>query len=89
MPTSAVNIRMDSEVKKEFETICNGIGLNITTAINVFAKKVIMDRKIPFELTADATDPFYSKENMVALAKAKQDFEGDRKHFVKFNPESR
>lgn len=89
MPTSAINIRMDSEIKKQFEAICNSIGLNLTTAINVFAKKVIMDRKIPFDLTADATDPFYSKENIAAVLKAKHDFEGERKHFVKFNPESR
>ena len=44
----------------------------MTTAICIFAKKVVQKQKIPFEISAD---PFYSKENMIRLEKAVKDVE--------------
>lgn len=46
-----VNVRMDSELKKTFEALCNDMGLTMTTAINVFAKKVVKECRIPFEIS--------------------------------------
>lgn len=65
MATSSINIRMDSELKKQFDSICNDMGLNMTTAFNVFAKAVVQRRCIPF--TVSAGDPFYCENNMKAL----------------------
>lgn len=48
-----VNFRMDAELKKGLEEVCSEMGLNLTTAFTIFAKKVLQERKIPFELTAD------------------------------------
>lgn len=45
-----VNIRMDKEVKKQFEAFCDDMGLSMTTAFNIFAKKVIREYRIPFEI---------------------------------------
>ncbi|MCQ2609349.1 MAG: type II toxin-antitoxin system RelB/DinJ family antitoxin, partial [Lachnospiraceae bacterium] len=45
-----LNIRIDSDVKNQFDEICGNIGLSMSSAFNVFAKAVIRDRKIPFEL---------------------------------------
>ena len=61
--TTMVNFRMDTEAKKEVEEICSKMGLTMTSAINVFLSKVRMERRIPFEITADA-DPFYSENNI-------------------------
>ena len=61
--TTMVNFRMDTEAKKEVEEICSKMGLTMTSAINVFLSKVRMERRIPFEITADA-DPFYSESNI-------------------------
>ncbi len=44
---------------KEFEEICEDMGMSISTVFNIFAKKVIRERKIPFEIDSD---PFYSKK---------------------------
>ena len=47
-----VNIRMDDELKKEFDTVCGELGLSMTAAFTVFAKTVVRQQKIPFEISA-------------------------------------
>ncbi|MCI7739964.1 MAG: type II toxin-antitoxin system RelB/DinJ family antitoxin [Lachnospiraceae bacterium] len=64
-----VNIRMDADLKKQFEAFCSDVGMNMTTAFCVFAKKAVRERRIPFEITAD-NDPFYSSSNMKRLEKS-------------------
>ncbi|MDY4837377.1 MAG: type II toxin-antitoxin system RelB/DinJ family antitoxin [Lachnospiraceae bacterium] len=53
MAQTNVNIRMDEELKKQFDAFCSDIGMSMTTAICVFAKKAVRERRIPFEITAD------------------------------------
>ena len=59
-----VNIRMDKELKKQFETFCNDVGMSMTTAFTIFAKKMAREHRIPFEVSAD---PFYSPANLAHL----------------------
>ena len=44
---------MDENLKQQFDLLCNELGLNMTTAINIFAKTVVRQQKIPFELSLD------------------------------------
>ena len=67
-----VNIRMDEQVKSQAELIFEDLGLNMTTAINMFIKKVIRENGIPFDLKAD---PFYSSSNMTELVRRAKDFD--------------
>ncbi len=67
MSQTNINIRMDLELKKQFEKFCKETGLNMTTAFNIFAKAVVREQKIPFEIT---TESFYSKENLNHLRKS-------------------
>ena len=46
-----VNIRMDDNTKKEFDIICGELGLSMTAAFTVFAKTVVRERRIPFEIS--------------------------------------
>lgn len=69
MAQTNVNIRMDEDLKKQFDAFCSDIGMSMTTAICVFAKKAVRERRIPFEITAD-NDPFYSSANMERLKKS-------------------
>jgi len=69
MAQTNVNIRMDSQLKKQFETFCTNVGMNMSTAFNVFARTSVRLQKIPFEITA-VTDPFYSEPNMNVLLKS-------------------
>lgn len=56
-----VNIRMEKDVKDKLNGFCKEVGMNMSTLFNVFAKKVIRDNKVPFNIDVD---PFYSEENM-------------------------
>lgn len=53
MATSNINIRMDSELKRQFEAFCSDMGMSMTTAFNIFAKKTVREYRIPFEIGAD------------------------------------
>ena len=64
MAQTLVNIRMDEDVKKNMEKLCNELGITISAAFNIFARKMIRENGIPFEVTAD---PFYSESNLLAL----------------------
>lgn len=61
-----VNFRLDEDVKKKMEQACNDMGLSMTAAFTIFAKKVGREKRIPFEVSAD---PFYSESNMKHLEK--------------------
>lgn len=62
--TVNVNFKLDSDVKKSMEKACSDMGLSMSAAFTIFAKKVGRERRIPFEVSAD---PFYSEENMAVL----------------------
>lgn len=50
MANTSMNIRMDADVKKQAEALFGEIGMNMTTAINIFLKQSIRENGIPFEL---------------------------------------
>ncbi len=54
MAQTNINIRMDERLKQEFDWLCTELGLNMTTAFNVFARAVVRSRRIPFEIALDA-----------------------------------
>ena len=54
-------------LKKEFDNVCNELGLSMTTAVTMLAKKMTREKRIPFEVSVD---PFYSDENMSRLRKS-------------------
>ena len=51
--TASINIRMDANLKKQFEAFCADMGMSMTTAINIFAKKAVRENRIPFEISGD------------------------------------
>ncbi len=52
MAQATFSIRMDENLKKQFDILCSDFGMNATTAFNVFAKKVVQERRIPFEISS-------------------------------------
>ena len=75
MATTSVTVRMDEKLKKQAETLFEEMGLNMTTAITVFAKAAVRQGKIPFEIMVD---PFYSPENQAWLLKSIADLEAGK-----------
>lgn len=68
-----VNFRMDEQLKKNVEDICQRMGMSLTTALTIFCKKLEQERRIPFEITAEP-DPFYSENNIRYLEKKAADY---------------
>lgn len=64
MATTLVNFRMDTDLKKKMEEICDDIGMSLSTALTIFSKRFVRDRGMPFTIESD---PFYSKSNMKFL----------------------
>ncbi len=62
-----VNFRIDDTIKAKAESVCNAMGLTMSTAINIFLTKLANEKRIPFEVSID---PFYSEENIARLRKS-------------------
>lgn len=55
---SAFSMRMDADLKKNFEAVCLEMGLSASAAITLFATQVVRERRIPFTFSAD---PFWNE----------------------------
>ena len=53
--TTLVNFRLDQETKRSMEGVCHDLGMSMTTAFTLFAKKVDRERRIPFDVSLDGT----------------------------------
>ena len=51
--TTNLSIRIDRSLKNEAEHVFNDMGMNLTTAITIFVKQAVREKKIPFEITLD------------------------------------
>ena len=56
MALSTLSARVDTEDKAEFEEFCADTGMNVTTAINMFIKAVLRERRLPFEISTQRSD---------------------------------
>jgi DNA-damage-inducible protein J len=74
-----VNIKMDEDVKKRMEQACAEMGLSMSAAFTIFARKVGREYRIPFEISAD---PFYSESNIRHLETIMQDVKDGKAHFA-------
>ena len=56
MESLTLNVRVDANDKKCFEQFCSNVGMNVSTAINMFIKAVLREQKLPFEIKANTFD---------------------------------
>lgn len=69
MAQSTITARIDEKDKIKFDNFCSNVGLNTSTAINMFVKAVLRENRIPFEIT-QISDPFYEEENQKYIMKS-------------------
>ena len=69
MAQANVNFRMDEDLKRDMEQACKDMGMSLTTAFTIYAKKVSKERRIPFEITAD---PIFNANTLSAIQEAEQ-----------------
>ena len=70
--TTVFSVRMDSGVKDSLDDFCAAVGMNANTAINMCARVVAREKRLPFDV---AIDPFYDEQNIKHLLKVKADIE--------------
>lgn len=72
MSQSTISIRMDDDLKRNFDHICNELGMSMSTAVTMLAKKMTREQRLPFDLSVDS---FYSEQNMARLRKSVSEME--------------
>lgn len=80
MAQTSVNIRMDEATKREFDSICRKIGISVSAAFNIYAKKVVREQRIPFELTAETPN----SDTLNAIQEAK-DFNAHPEKYKRYS----
>lgn len=69
-----INIRIDEDLKQSFEEICTALGMNMSTAFTIFAKKVVREKRIPFDVSLETPNDATLKA--IAQADADEDVYG-------------
>jgi addiction module antitoxin, RelB/DinJ family len=63
-----INIRMDENLRNDFESLCGDLGLTMAEAFNMFAKTTVRQQRIPFEIAMDSPNA----ETIAALEELEQ-----------------
>ncbi len=84
MAQTTISIRIDDALKKDFDNVCGELGISMSAAITMLAKKMTRENRLPFEVSID---PFYSDENMARLRKsiAQMEVTGGTVHEVNYD----
>ena len=77
MALSTITARVDEQDKISFDAFCSSVGLNTSTAINIFVKAVLLQNRIPFEISQN-NDPFYSFQNQAYIMKSVNELKAGR-----------
>ena len=74
-----VNFKLDADIKKSMEEACAEMGISMSAAFKIFAKKVGREKRIPFEVSAD---PFYSESNIRYLEEKMEEYKAGKLKFA-------
>lgn len=56
MATSVMTVRLDANMKRQFDSLCQQFGMSSNTAINIFVNQVVRSRSIPFTVTVQTAE---------------------------------
>ena len=74
MNQTAMSFKIDSQLKKDFSVICEDFGMPVSTAFIIFAKAVVREHRIPFEIRSDI--PNEITRQTIELAENDQELHG-------------
>ena len=78
METMIMNVRVDANDKKSFEQFCNNVGMNVSTAVNMFIKAVLREQKLPFEIKSSISDEYIYQ----SLKEAEKEMKNTKERFT-------
>ena len=70
MATTTFSVRMDEDVKKELDQFCDRMGMTTAAAFNIFARAVLREKRIPFEIADESY--LHQKWILEQLAKSEE-----------------
>ena len=79
METLTLNVRIDANDKKNFEQFCSSVGMNVSTAVNLFIKAVLREQKVPFEIKSNIN---YEKMIYDKLKEAELEINSTQKRYT-------
>jgi DNA-damage-inducible protein J len=66
MSTTAISIRLDSDIKEQFDNLCKEFGISTSAAFNLFARAVVRERAIPFPISLSSKNSESDKRSLAA-----------------------
>ncbi len=75
MATSTLQIRIDSDLRKEADELFAHAGLDMSSAVRLFLRQSVIRRRLPFEVLSENPDPFWSEANQRALRESIESIE--------------
>ncbi len=75
MATSTLQIRVDSNLRKEADELFVHAGLDMSSAVRLFLRQSVIRRRLPFEVLSENPDPFWSEANQRVLRESIESFE--------------
>ena len=67
LATSTLQIRIDSNLRREADALFASTGLDLTSAVRLFLRQSVIRRRLPFEVVSENPDPFWSEANQRVL----------------------
>lgn len=78
MAAVSTNIKLDPILKQQAQELFSNLGMNLSTAINIFLKQAVREQSIPFRIG----DPFYSKANQEYLSRVISEIDNGKANLV-------
>lgn len=75
MTTSTLQIRVDSDLRRDADALFANAGLDLTSAVRLFLRQTVIRRRLPFEVLSESPDPFWSETNQRVLRESIESFE--------------
>ena len=72
---SNLQIRLDSKLRNEAQSVLNDLGMDVSTAVRIFLKQVVIERGLPFR---PSLDPFHNQANISHLKQAIEEVRSGR-----------
>ena len=65
MSNTTISIRVNEEVKKEADQLFENLGLNLSSAVNIFLRQAIREQGIPFQVTLNEGKIYQEAEDFI------------------------
>jgi DNA-damage-inducible protein J len=78
--TTTFSIRMDTDIKEQLDSFCTAVGMNTNTAINMFARVVVHEKKLPFEVRLK-DEPLMGEAYIAEFSRRVKEFEAGHATF--------